>query len=50
MLRSMITVSTTDPVRFVAVPALLVTLALLACYIPAWRAMRTEPVEALRTQ
>jgi predicted permease len=50
LLRSMIIVSATDPVTYVSVPALLAAIALLACYIPARRAMRTEPMEALRTQ
>jgi putative ABC transport system permease protein len=37
-----------DPVTFIAASALLVLLALLASYIPAWRAMRVEPMAALR--
>ncbi len=50
LLRSLITVSATDPMTYVLVPALLATVALLACYVPARRATQTEPVEALRTQ
>jgi macrolide transport system ATP-binding/permease protein len=50
LLRSMITVSAVDPATFVVVPALLAAIALLACWIPARRATRTEPMEALRVQ
>jgi putative ABC transport system permease protein len=41
-------VSGRDPVTLAAVPALLVVAALLACLIPARRAMRLNPVDALR--
>jgi putative ABC transport system permease protein len=41
-------VSARDPLTFVAVPVILAIVALAACYIPARRAARVEPVAALR--
>jgi predicted permease len=43
-------VSAHDPLTFSAVAALLVLVALAACYIPARRASRIEPVIALRCE
>ncbi len=48
--RSLYGVQTLDPLTFVAVPALLTAIALIACAMPARRAMGVDPMSALRDE
>jgi putative ABC transport system permease protein len=43
-------VTATDPFTFVAVPAILLVIALAAAYLPALRASRVDPIAALRQE
>jgi len=49
VLRSLLyQVQPADPLTFVAVSLLLVTIALIACWLPGRRAAKIDPMDALR--
>jgi ABC-type antimicrobial peptide transport system permease subunit len=44
------TIEPTDPATFIGVSLLFAVVALIACLIPAWRALRVDPLSALAVE
>jgi putative ABC transport system permease protein len=50
MAKMVFSVSTTDPITFIAISVTLITVALVASYLPARRATKADPIVALRAE
>jgi ABC-type antimicrobial peptide transport system permease subunit len=48
--RLLFQVSATDPLTFTSIAAIFLVVGLGASLLPAWRATRIDPLEALRTR
>jgi ABC-type lipoprotein release transport system permease subunit len=50
MVGTFLIASPTDPMVYVVVSAVLTFVAMLACLVPGWKAIRTDPIVALRSE